>query len=59
MTPLETIPESVLFNPEYQNTLSLIEDAMRVVGKAEPAKDALPDIFDEQLIKLIESVPME
>ena len=49
-------------DPKYQAQLYTIEAAMRDAGimPSEPRKDTSDlDVFDEQLLKLIDAVPME
>lgn len=50
---------TLLFDPEYQNNLFLIEEALQTTGVIPPAQEALPNIYDEQLRTLIDSVPLE
>lgn len=48
-----------LLNPEYQNNLYMIESALQDAGAIPRATDAYPDVYDEQLLQLIDAVTME
>lgn len=49
----------MLFNPAYQTNLFMIEQALQQVGALEKPKSALPDVYDDELRKLIDSVTLE
>lgn len=49
----------VMFNADHQANLYLIEEALRKVGaQKKPEKDS-PKLYDEQLRRLIDAVPIE
>lgn len=47
-----------ILNPDYQANMFLIERAMQQLGHSEPP-DFQPSQYDDALMKLIDSVPME
>ena len=51
--------QAQLLNPEYQNNLYMIESALRDAGAIPRATDAYPNVYDEQLLQLIDAVTME
>lgn len=49
-----------LLDPQYQQQLYMIEQAQRhAIPSADTAQGVYPNDFDDQLMKLIDSVPME
>lgn len=50
---------ATLYNPEYQGNMYLIEQALKSVGVDKPAGTFTPSAYDDALLKLIDSVPME
>lgn len=49
-----------LLDPQYQSQLYMIEQAQReATSSAQPALGTFPNDFDDQLMQLIDSVPME
>lgn len=49
-----------LLDPQYQQQLYMIEQATREAKQSSPSlPDMFPSDFDEQLMTLIDSVPME
>ncbi len=52
--------DQIIFDPAYQQNMYLIESAMKAIGAIKaPEPIDIPDIYDEQLSKLIEAVPLE
>lgn len=48
-----------LLDPEYQNNLYMIEQALQEAGALAKPNGVHPDTYDEQLLKLIDAVTLE
>ena len=59
MDIMEDSEDEALLDPEFQTNMLMIEDALRSSGVLAQPKDAMPNIYDDQLLRLIDSVPLE
>lgn len=53
------IDADMLFNPNYQANMYIIDQALKAVGASAPSGDFVSSAYDDALLKLIDSVPME
>lgn len=50
---------NTLYDPEYQSRLYLIEQALKATGAISRQGEFTPGLYDDELLRLIDSVPME
>ena len=50
---------SQIYDPRYQQTMFLIEQAMRDVSALPDVPASYPNTYDTDLLRLIDSVPLE
>lgn len=65
MDAVQTPPEddttlpAELYSPNYQSNMYLIERALRTTGADQSTPMGAPSIYDDALMRLIDSVPLE
>lgn len=56
--PDEDTPPADIYNPQYQSNMYLIEAALREVGAERSASDHIRTPYDNELMRLIDAVPL-
>lgn len=56
VNPLED--QEVMFSPDHQKKMYVIEDAMRIVGAIPKPESDNPRYYDDLLMQLINAVPL-
>lgn len=55
----ETAFPAELYDPNYQSNMYLIESALRKTGADNQQTFGAPSVYDDALMRLIDSVPLE
>lgn len=54
----EELSPDVLYDPQYQGNMYLIESALRDTGADKPSRGYVRSPYDAELLRLIDAVPM-
>lgn len=58
-SPAQMPDEVTGYDPGFEQRIALIQDAMAINGNFSAPPELLPEMYDDLLLELIDSVPLE